>query len=413
MRHHYQEHQPTHSLEVDPSDHRQGKSAKTGCTAHINLVHQPSGVWLVTVVDLNHNHDCQLPPGGIAPRPASQAQRDLVNQYSSYGKFSHDHISKMLLDKFPDHPLEPRQVTNLINASRRDARQEIEALGGDVSAILASLREKADREHGWVFDLRLDENQTVIGLWWQSPTQAELTQRYHDILINDNTYNRNQYGYPLNIGIVVDNFGKSRNIWYAFHRTEDTATHTWIFQRHLESAGRPPEVVISDRHPSLSSSISQTMPTALHLYCLFHLKDNVTVNLHSTLGSEWQEFTQDFWVMYRAVSPEEFDCLWSHLVSRFPSAKDYLEEELYRHRERWAWAWISTVFTAGVRTNGRVEVENRINKSFGGPKKTLLQLFDALNDRTTEQTIRDMTQVKEVNTSWYALLIDVNADIFL
>ncbi|KAJ7026264.1 hypothetical protein C8F04DRAFT_919706, partial [Mycena alexandri] len=47
---------------------------------------------------------------------------------------------------------------------------------------------------------------------------------------------------------------------------------------------------------------------------------------------------------------------------------------------------VSNIFTAGVRTNGRVETENRVNKVFGGPKKTLFQLFNALNTRTEQQT---------------------------
>ncbi|KAJ7936968.1 hypothetical protein B0H13DRAFT_1589272 [Mycena leptocephala] len=59
---------------------------------------------------------------------------------------------------------------------------------------------------------------------------------------------------------------------------------------------------------------------------------------------------------------------------------------------QWAWAWISNVFTAGVRTTGRVEGENRINKAIGGPKKTFLQLFNGLNERTGDQTAKGLIQ---------------------
>ncbi|KAJ7635604.1 hypothetical protein DFH06DRAFT_1003450, partial [Mycena polygramma] len=46
---------------------------------------------------------------------------------------------------------------------------------------------------------------------------------------------------------------------------------------------------------------------------------------------------------------------------------------------------VGNMFTAGVRTTGRVESENSVNKVFGGPKVTLYQLFTALNERTEEQ----------------------------
>ncbi|KAJ6485400.1 hypothetical protein C8R47DRAFT_917565, partial [Mycena vitilis] len=40
---------------------------------------------------------------------------------------------------------------------------------------------------------------------------------------------------------------------------------------------------------------------------------------------------------------------------------------------------------AGIRTNGRVEVENRVTKLISGPGKNLFQVFMALNERTAEQ----------------------------
>jgi len=79
-------------------------------------------------------------------------------------------------------------------------------------AIIVSLEEKS-----WLHYLKLDEDQIITGIWWQSPLQGELCRHYGDILINDNTYTQNQNGYPLNIGIIVDGQGSSHNAWYALH----------------------------------------------------------------------------------------------------------------------------------------------------------------------------------------------------
>ena len=108
--------------------------------------------------------------------------------------------------------LEPRQISNIINDARSKARAEVGSLGGDFAAIIANLEDKS-----WLHFLKLNEEQVVTGIWWQSPLQGELCQRYGEILINDNTYARNQNGYPLNIGIIIDGHGCSRNAWYALH----------------------------------------------------------------------------------------------------------------------------------------------------------------------------------------------------
>lgn len=79
--------------------------------------------------------------------------------------------------------LESQQISNIINDARSKARAEVNDLGGDFAAIVASLEEKT-----WLHYLKLDEDQVVTGIWWQSPLQGELCRRYGDILINDNTY---------------------------------------------------------------------------------------------------------------------------------------------------------------------------------------------------------------------------------
>lgn len=394
---HYHQHEPTHSMAIDPSDHRRGKTIKTGCNAHVNLnLIRGSTLWQVTLTNWDHNHPREIPPGGTIVRPPTTAQRQVVSEFATSNGFQRQHISTILANRFTDHPLEPKQVSNMINNARRQAREDVQALGGDIAAIIAVLQGRIDDGERWQYKLRLDKSQVVIGLWWLSPTQLDLAQRFSDVLINDNTYNRNQYLYPLNIGIIIDNFGASRNAWYAFQATEDVESHRWIFQCHLEAARRPPEVFLSDRHGSLISAASQTIPLSRHLYCLHHLTGNITQNLRIVIGAQWEDFMHDFWMVYRAVSPTEFERLWTNTTAKFPRAHKYLEE-IYDCRERWAWAWVSHVFTAGIRTNGRVEVENRINKVFGGPKKTLLQLFNSLNERTNGQTIQEMVKVREVS----------------
>jgi hypothetical protein len=86
----------------------------------------------------------------------------------------------------------------------------------------------------------------------------------------------------------------------------------------------------------------------------------VETNLRPAVGSGWDNFKRDFWDLYRAVSPDEFERQWSQLMSQYPSASKYLDEELYPYRAQWAWAWITNVFTGGVRTTGRVERDKAI-----------------------------------------------------
>ncbi|KAJ7465199.1 hypothetical protein FB451DRAFT_1179375 [Mycena latifolia] len=377
---HYHRHIPTHLDTIDPSDYRKGKTIKTDCTAHVNLCCNGDGSWRVSMTSWKHNHPPQLPPDGIISCPPTCEQQALVSQLCAHinGNFSRSQIAKVVVEHFPHHLLELSQISNMINKAHRELQQEVNALGGDMATIIAEVTQKSETEHGWRHALRLNDQQVIVGFWWQSPIQAALTKRYGDILLNDDTYNRNRYGYPPDIGIVIDGFGKSRNAWYSFHEREDIDTHVWPAPDiHPKSL---------DRHPSLITGCATAIPTAFHLYCLHHLDGNVTNQLRKILSAVWDQFRSDFWTAYRAVSPEEFDRLWKHLTSTYPTAQKYLDEELYPCRQHWAWAWVGS----------RVESENRVNKSIGGPKKTLLQLFRGLNECTNDQHVQDLIRHRQI-----------------
>jgi len=150
-----------------------------------------------------------------------------------------------------------------------------------------------------------------------------------------------------------------------------------------------------DRLRSLIHAAQITMPLTHHIYCLYHLEGNIATNLCLALGSQWESFNNDFWALYHAVSPDAFDVFYNSLIQRHPDAAEYLSE-LCECIDRWGWAWISTIFTADVRTSGHVEGENRINKVILGPKLTFLQLFNALNERTSTQSLQEQIRVCEV-----------------
>ncbi|TEB23720.1 hypothetical protein FA13DRAFT_1597587, partial [Coprinellus micaceus] len=152
---------------------------------------------------------------------------------------------------------------------------------------------------------------------------------------------------------------------------------------------------LSDRHATLLSVVPIVMPMADHLLCLHHLQANIDQNVRQRLGGRWGAFLSQFWSVYRAVSPEDFQKGWDAMVKQFPEAADYLNTQLWPCQERWAWTFVVFKFTAAIRTNGRVESENRVTKTFGGPKTNVMQLFDGLNERTSGQSVQEMRKARD------------------
>ncbi|KAF8837068.1 hypothetical protein BDN67DRAFT_868246, partial [Paxillus ammoniavirescens] len=133
---HYHTYHATHLPYLDPADLRKGRTIKTDCGAHVNLNRlRGSSLWRVTLVDWSHNHDREIPEGGHAPKRPTMEQKKVVASYARSSNFSRSHITSVLDKQFPNHSLEPRQVSNIINQARSQAQANVQALGGDVNAI--------------------------------------------------------------------------------------------------------------------------------------------------------------------------------------------------------------------------------------------------------------------------------------
>lgn len=394
----------THSIRIHPSDHRKSKSHKTDCSARVNLCPHPDqpGGWYISTLNLEHNHDPPIPHGGAARKVPTSAHKSTISAFVQEGNFNRQHLRSILRHQHPDDSLELRQISNLINNARRESQAEIEAAGGDINALIRRLEQANQEDVRNNHRIRTSAEGRVVGIWWQTANQHSFLLQYHDILLNDNSYGRNKYGYYLNVGLGIDGCGKSRNAWYALQAREDVASYQWVFQNHLDAVGGTcPEVVATDRDAVLVIAVERLLPLAFHIMCLSHLGGNVHEKLRAILKDDWPAFVDDFWTVYRAVSPTVFDELWTGLLQKYPSAAEYLQQHIYPDREHFAHAWLSVRFTGGIRTTGRVESENRTIKSLTSPNLNFVQLHERLTARAEEQHSNHLISVRDVGTTFY------------
>jgi hypothetical protein len=135
---------------------------------------------------------------------------------------------------------------------------------------------------------------------------------------------------------------------------------------------------------------------AFHGCCLNHLDGNIVKKLAPILSPVFQSFREAFWSVYYAISPEALEASWQKLMAKYPAAQEYLDRELWPDRERWAWTYLATRYMCGVRTSGRVEGENRVNKLIGDSKTTAYELVMKLIERSNMQADLEVLRVREV-----------------
>lgn len=377
---------------------RKTRTKRCECQARVNIRLTSTGMYRLTSVILTHTHPAFFDDHLPLYKPPSQEQKDLVDELAPLKTLGRQDIHRLLTSRFPDHPLNIRQVTNLINNARTAARNRVQDSGGDMVAMVDLLVKLKEADEQWVIGIDVDpETRKFRQLFWMSPGQVDLARRFGDVIINDITYQRNKYGLPLNIWMVIDHQFKSRNIAYALHTSETVEDHEWALDQLFKILPPRPHkerVFVSDNDLALARALNKY--GVHHILCIQHLSGNLAKNLAPLLGALFQSFQDAFWQVYHSISPSVFEEKWKRLLLDFPRAQEYLQRVLWPTREQWAWPWISVHFTCGVRTSGRVESENKVNKLFADSKTGLLDLIKSLIARTDQQAEAEVLQARQV-----------------
>jgi hypothetical protein len=176
----------------------------------------------------------------------------------------------------------------------------------------------------------------------------------------DSTYGKNWLQFPIQffVGITSENclipFGVGAT------RSEVRGDYEWLMEMFYKCHQSLPRTFITDGDTNISDAIS-ALAARLNrvvslLLCIWHLFGNITKQLEAK-GQKFDpvELKKDFYVCQRAVSEEVFEREWEAFLEKYGSndnARNYLEEEIYPKRARWASCWTGCSFHAFIGNTG-------------------------------------------------------------
>jgi hypothetical protein len=95
-----------------------------------------------------------------------------------------------------------------------------------------------------------------------------------------------------------------------------------------------------------------------------------------------------FWEARNALTPDEFERKWSALIRDFGEGRGGVKSYLLRlsdRRERWAWPWVGTHFTAGMQSTQRVEKTHALIKRSVRRTTPLRDLFEVIERKISDE----------------------------
>ncbi len=281
-------------------------------------------------------------------------------------------IIRGLKKRFPDKIIHPKNVYNAICHFRNNPK----ITKTDAAATYDKLIQLQREKHGWFVEARLEgEDNHLTGLFWMRPSQIDLWQRFHDVVINDNTAKTNKYQMYLSLTIIVDNYARSRMVATAVVSDETKETYQWILKCLLHATnGLAPRVLFTDADAGMIAAIHETLPNTKHNYCIWHIRKNLEKNLKGKLGKSYIDFIKEWNKCRNSFSENEFQKQWHNLLINYPIAKKYLERTLGVDVTGWALCFTHRLFNAGIQSTQRVESYNSLIKKSVKSSTTLFEL---------------------------------------
>ena len=159
-------------------------------------------------------------------------------------------------------------------------------------------------------------------------------------------YRTNAYKKPLVVLVSVNHHYQTVVFGSALLIDESVGTYEWVLETFLIAMmNRKPISLVTDGDKAMRKAIKKVLPHVCHRLCSWHLQRNAFTNVHI------KDFTSIFArCMFMRVSAKEFEKVWHQMVENLGLNENRWVIEIYGKRKRWAEAYLSGKFFAGMRS---------------------------------------------------------------
>lgn len=190
----------------------------------------------------------------------------------------------------------------------------------------------------------------------------------------------------MSIFVTPNNNLKTWIVAQAIFDDETQSSYEWVFKCVIRATGFAPKVFVMDSDPAVNGAVVSQFPNAFYIHCIWHISQNLLRNLKGIIGSHYNNFIKDFYIIRNSLTEEKFNERREKLLQNYPQSRDYLMRSLGYCTKSWAHAFTSRYFTAGVQSTSHNEGENStLKRLFGSSSLSLCELFEALEKRYQEE----------------------------
>ncbi|XP_073017985.1 protein FAR1-RELATED SEQUENCE 5-like [Primulina eburnea] len=332
---------------------------RTNCKAKLKISRENGGQWIVSRFVEEHNHEMFAHDQTHLLRSArniSHAKKSTLKAMVNAG------ISVSAAVSFMEN--EACGSENL-GFTRKDAYDHMSRLkkhtkvdNGDATALIKYFINTANKENYFYWNVQLDDGDWVMNFFFRDYRSAVDYENFGDVLSIDTTYRTNKYNLICAPFVGINHYMQNVMFGLAFMSDETESSFEWLFTTFLDSMnGKQPQTIFSDQCQAMMNAIETVFPHSHHRLCQWHINQNApshfgSLNGDSTFKQLWYK------CMTYCESEDEFEATWKYMIDTYNLDDHRWLNGMYRLREKWATAFSSGRFSAGLLATSRSEATN-------------------------------------------------------
>ncbi|XP_048538039.1 protein FAR1-RELATED SEQUENCE 5-like [Triticum urartu] len=257
----------------------------TGCQAKM-IATLKGDKWVVTVVDLEHNHTLSPPNESKylrSHKKMTEEEKLFIRTFNSVQMPTRKIMAILSYLRGGDAPYTKKYVSNVRTAINRENGK------GDMLQVLEYFRnkQKEDPNFYYAFKVADEDINKVLCIFWADGYSRKMYELYGDCLSFDMTYKTNRYNMPFAPFVGITGHGLNSLFACAIVHNETVDTFEWLFDTFLDFMRRKaPLTVITDQDVALKTAVPAVFKGVVHRCCLFHIMKKVRERCVRTFSTQ-------------------------------------------------------------------------------------------------------------------------------
>ncbi|XP_048551882.1 protein FAR1-RELATED SEQUENCE 5-like [Triticum urartu] len=242
--------------------------------------------WVVTVVDLEHNHTLSPPDESKylrSHKKMTEEEKLFIRTFNSVQMPTRKIMAILSYLRGGDAPYTKKYVSNVRTAINRENGK------GDMLQVLEYFRnkQKEDPNFYYAFKVADEDINKVLCIFWADGYSRKMYELYGDCLSFDMTYKTNCYNMSFAPFVGITGHGLNCLFPCAIVHNETVDTFEWLFDTFLDCMRRKaPLTVITDQDVAMKTVVPAVFKGVVHRCYLFHIMKKVRERCVRTFSTQ-------------------------------------------------------------------------------------------------------------------------------